>query len=187
MSSDSDSNDVQLLDHSYDGIQEYDNPLPSWWLTTFLATIIFSFNYFIHYTFVEGNTQADELQAEMQALPKVSAEQNWNEEDLKAQMALQESLQNGKAVFGAKCSMCHGPEGQGTIGPNLTDNFWLYGQGTRADLMSIIHKGVTDKGMPAWSEMISEKEIVQVAGFVYSLRGTSPQNPKAAQGAEVKE
>ena len=102
-------------------------------------------------------------------------------------MADPETMANGKAVFGSKCSACHGVEAQGLIGPNLTDKFWLHGKGHRADLMQIITKGVTDKGMPAWGDMIPEKDIVAVAGFIYSLRGSQPPNPKAPQGEEITE
>lgn len=187
MSSDQkDSGTDVVMDHAYDGIQEYDNPLPTWWLVTFFATIIFSFNYFIHNTFADAPTQSQELQAEMEALPKAT-EQEWNENDLLAIMTSPENQAAGKAAYTAKCSSCHGAEGQGMIGPNLTDSHWLHGQGKRADLVKIINKGVPEKGMPAWADMMAENEIIAVAGFIFSLRGSKPANAKAPQGVEVKE
>ncbi len=177
--------DPELLDHDYDGIQEYDNPLPNWWLMTFFGTIIFAFIYYVHYTFGGGPNLREELEVAMKDLPKAS-EKVFSDEELKGKMDNPEIIAKGKAVFAGKCAACHGAEGQGIIGPNLTDNFWLHG-GHRADIVKTITKGVTEKGMPSWEGMISDDEIIQVAGFVYSLKGTHPANPKAPQGEEVKE
>lgn len=177
--------EAELLDHDYDGIQEYDNPLPNWWLTTFFGTIIFAFIYYLHYTFGGGPTLTQELETAMKDMPKAT-EKVWDEGDLQSKMT-PEAVAKGKAVFAAKCAACHGPEGQGVIGPNLTDKFWIHGKGHRSDIIQTITKGVTEKGMPSWSGMISDDEIMQVAGFVYFLRNTHPANPKAPQGEEAKE
>ena len=185
MENDSNQNG-ELMDHQYDGIQEYDNPLPNWWLVTLFATIIFAFVYYIHYTFGGGLTQAQELEIEMNALPKVSMAQ-WKETDLQDQMAVAGIVDGGKEIFAGKCASCHGPEGQGLIGPNLTDKAWLHGKGSRADLMKVISEGVLEKGMPAWGTMISDKDVLKVAAYVHSLKGTNPSNPKPPQGTEVSE
>jgi cytochrome c oxidase cbb3-type subunit 3 len=179
------SQEPKLLDHNYDGIQEFDNLLPNWWLMTFLGTIIFGFIYFIHYNFGGAQTQVQELHADLDALPKAT-EKVFDEATLAAQVDQPESLKKGAAVFASKCSACHGPQGQGIIGPNLTDNYWLHGKGLRKDIAQTVTKGVLDKGMPSWSGLISDDEILQVVGYVYSLRGTHPQNPKPPQGEEVK-
>lgn len=176
--------DVELMDHEYDGIREYDNPLPSWWLMTFLGAIIFSFNYFIHYTWGGGQTQDQELAMHLEALPK-ALEKIWNENELVGKIDGNEMVMNGKMVFDSKCAACHGQEGQGVIGPNLTDRFWLHGQGQRKDIIHIIAKGVVEKGMPAWDGMISENEMLAVTGYVFSLKGKSPSNPKEPQGQEI--
>jgi len=176
---------IQDTGHEYDGIREYDNPLPNWWLVTLFATIIFAFIYYIHYTFGGGLTQAQELEIAMQALPKVTMA-SWSESDLETKMAAGGAVENGHAVFSAKCAACHGPDGGGLIGPNLTDKFWLHGKGTRADIVKVISEGVLEKGMPSWSTMISEGDILNVAGYVYSIRGSKPTNPKEPQGQEVQ-
>ncbi|MEZ0391772.1 MAG: cbb3-type cytochrome c oxidase N-terminal domain-containing protein [Pseudobdellovibrionaceae bacterium] len=178
--------EAELLDHSYDGIQEYDNPLPNWWLMTFFGTIIFSFIYFIHYQFGGGQNQIQELEVSMKELPK-AAEKIWSEQELQAQSEGHERLEEGKRVFAAKCAACHAAEGQGMIGPNLTDKFWLHGKGHRADLIKVISKGVTEKGMPAWEGLVNEKEMLGLVGYVYSLRKTKPAQAKAPQGVEVTE
>ena len=178
------SDNDKILDHDYDGIQEFDNPLPNWWLTTFFGTIIFAFLYYIHYTFGGGLTLQEELKVAMASLPK-SEDQALSESELKTKMSSPGTLESGKAVFVARCVACHGTEGEGGIGPNLTDEYWIHGQGTRADIVNVVQKGVPDKGMPTWSSMISSDEIIQVSAYVYSLKGTNPKNPKAPQGEKV--
>lgn len=182
----SSENENQPLDHEYDGIQECDNPLPMWWLSIFVGTIIFAFFYWFHYTYGGGENLKQELEQEMARLPKTT-EKVFAEGALQSQMENPESLALGRSVFAAKCAVCHGAEGQGLIGPNLTDSHWINGHGKRVDLVQVINKGVLEKGMPAWSDMMSEKEVIAVAGFVYSLRTTHPANGKAPEGTEVKE
>lgn len=178
------SKDPLLLEHEYDGIQELDNPLPNWWLVTFLGAIIFSFIYWLHYTFGGGATLQDELKIALAELPKAT-EIKMTDRELEMKINEPGALQNGKAIFNSKCAACHGMEGQGVIGPNLTDNFWINGNGHRADIVTIISKGVIEKGMPSWESQISQDELIQVAGFTYSLRKTKPANPKNPQGTEV--
>ena len=184
MSDDIKSQEPKPMDHEYDGIQEFDNPLPNWWLMTFFGTIIFGFIYFIHYTYGGAQTQAQELQADLDALPKAT-EKVWDETELAAKVDQPDSLKQGSAVFVSKCSACHGAQGQGVIGPNLTDKFWIHGTGQRKDIAQVVTKGVLDKGMPSWSGLISDDEILSVVGYVYSLRGTNPANAKPPQGQEV--
>lgn len=181
----SNDKDPLLLEHDYDGIQELDNPLPNWWLVTFLGAVIFSFIYWLHYTFGGGASLQEELKMAMNELPKTS-EIQLNDQELELKFKEVGVLQKGKAVFASKCAACHGIEGQGVIGPNLTDQFWIHGKGLPAEITMLIAKGIIDKGMPSWTGQISEDELVHVAGFVYSLRGTKPTNPKAPQGMEVK-
>ncbi len=175
----------KLTDHNYDGIQEYDNPLPNWWVMIFAGTVIFSFIYFIHYTVGGGATQNQELATDLSLLPK-SVDKEWNESELMGKIDQPESVKTGMSVFQSKCNACHGLEGQGVIGPNLTDRFWLYGKGLRKDIIQAIAKGVLEKGMPAWAESLSENELLAVTGYVYSLKDSKPDNPKEPQGQEVQ-
>jgi cytochrome c oxidase cbb3-type subunit 3 len=170
--------------HSYDGIEEHDNPLPLWWLVTFFATIIFAFLYFIHYSTGAGPNLAQELEIDMKALP-AATEKIWTEAELEGPFGDKEKIMKGQAVFSAKCVACHGEHAQGIIGPNLTDNFWLHG-GHKTDIVNVIKKGVTEKGMPTWGGVISDDETIQVAAYIFSLKGSNPPNPKPPQGEEVK-
>ncbi len=171
--------------HNYDGIVELDNPLPNWWLAIFQATIIFAFIYSIHYMTGSGPTLSQEFESDMKSLPQVT-EKVWTEEELIPPFNSADKIASGKAVFAGKCAACHGNEGQGVIGPNLADKYWIHGQGHRTEIIQVIKKGVIANGMPGWGDVLSESELVDVAAYAYSLRATNPANPKAPQGTEIK-
>lgn len=172
-----------LTDHDYDGIKEHDNPLPGWWLFTFFATIIFGFHYWLYFTFGGAPTQIEEANKDMaeyrqmqkKAEPPAGEPLNAGQADAQA----------AKAIFSAKCAVCHGPELQGSIGPNLTDQYWIHGQGKPEDILTVIRAGVPDKGMPAWEGQLSGEELKQVALYVASAKGSNPPNPKPPQGNKV--
>jgi cytochrome c oxidase cbb3-type subunit 3 len=106
-------------------------------------------------------------------------------EDLLAKfVVLNENVEKGKKTYLEKCMPCHGDQGQGIIGPNLTDDFWIHG-GKLMDIRQVILKGVLDKGMVPWEAVLKENEVQELVAFIYSLRGTNPANPKAAEGVEV--
>ena len=94
-------------------------------------------------------------------------------------------LAAGKKIFETNCFACHGMSGQGIVGPNLTDEFWLHG-GSFEDVFKTIKDGWPDKGMKSWKEDYSSSQIAQVASYVKSLGGTHPTNPKLPQGALYK-
>jgi cytochrome c oxidase cbb3-type subunit 3 len=168
--------------HVYDDIVEHDNPLPNWWLVTFYGTIIFAFLYYIHYTFGGGPTLQQELVEKMKTIPTQSAS-SFNEGDLEKKFAAIASLDQGSVIFTAKCAACHGQKGEGLIGPNLTDKFWIHG-GMRADIVKVINEGVLDKGMPAWAASLKEEEIFAVSKFIFEMRN-SPIKGKEPQGVEI--
>jgi cytochrome c oxidase cbb3-type subunit 3 len=181
--------DPLLTKHEYDGIRELDNPLPSWWLGTFFVTIIFSFLYFIHLHLTPDNLIEDEYAAAVKAQAELQTSNPVAAPDEKALAAAANSpheVAEGKAHFQALCVACHGANGQGGIGPNLTDRFWLHGQGQLSDLAKIIGGGVLEKGMPAWGQVLKADEVIEVAAFVRTLQGTNPAGAKAPQGTEIK-
>jgi cytochrome c oxidase cbb3-type subunit 3 len=96
-----------------------------------------------------------------------------------------EAIGRGKVVFGEKCAVCHGAEGQGMIGPNLVDKYWIHG-GDLLAIRKVIAKGVVEKGMLAWESMLPSADIDKVSAYVYSIRGTTPPNPKAPQGDPIE-
>lgn len=196
MSSDDNNNSDEkkygkvIPNHSYDGIQELDNPLPGWWLATFYITIVFAALYIGYYWFAGGPTLTEEFDQakKVRDTQMLATGQNKgpSDDELKAALASPKIVEKGKEDFTAKCASCHGDKGQGGIGPNLTDKFWIHG-GKLADIAKTITDGVADKGMPPWGAMLSKAEIIELSAFVKSIGGTNPPNPKAPQGVEAKE
>lgn len=187
---DEDKKDQLLENHEYDGIQELDNPLPMWWLSTFFATIIFGFIYFLHIHLTPDHQIEDEYklavaeqEKKMKAAPAANA---LDTETLTAAASSSEEIEKGKVKFQALCSSCHGDKGQGGIGPNLTDAYWLHGSGDLAGIAKVISTGVLEKGMPAWSQVLKLDEVSQVTAFIKSIQGTHPPGAKAPQGVEIK-
>lgn len=187
------SNKDNLTDHDYDGIQEYDNNLPAWWLATFIGTIIFGFVYWIHYEFGGGPDLQAEYKAEMEQLHEKGegesgghkAVASASEEELLKLMATPDVVAKGKLSFKEKCASCHGEELQGIIGPNLVDEYWIHGNGKLSQIQTTVTQGVPEKGMPSWGAMLKEDEIESIVAYIGSQRGTKPANPKAPQGEKV--
>ena len=178
--------DKNLMDdHEYDGIKELDNPLPKWWLFTFYIMVVYSAFYIPYYHFFGGQNPIDEYRsdvAKIEELKKSQPAPAQDEQKLAAVVSDTEVLAKGKAVYGGKCAACHGNEGQGVIGPNLSDNYWLHGDGKLPTIAKVVSEGVAAKGMPPWGPVLTPDELTQVTVFVASLKGTNPANPKAPQG-----
>jgi cytochrome c oxidase cbb3-type subunit III len=182
--------DERLLDHDYDGIREYDNPLPSWWSIVFGASIAFAFLYFAYYNIASwGHSPADSYRialAGWQASYKGSSGgggPNVTEELLAASSENPTVVERGAEVFAARCVGCHGANASGQIGPNLTDLYQLHGT-SRMDLYQTIQGGTPGTAMIAWGPMLKATEVVAVATFVSSLRGKNLTG-KEPQGKPV--
>lgn len=176
----------ELLDHDYDGIQELDNPLPGWWLVTFWGAIVFSFFYFAFYQLGGGPTLDDELKKDLAAIQaqfesSTKDRQGFDWEKLKADATV---VAAGKVQYDGKCSACHGQRGEGLIGPNLTDEYWIHG-GSAESIHKVIMKGALEKGMPAWEAQMKTEETDAVTAYVLTLKGTNPPNPKPPQGEKA--
>jgi cytochrome c oxidase cbb3-type subunit III len=155
--------------HEYDGILEADNRLPLWWLWTFYGAIIFAVGYWFYYEEFKagpGLTQAYYAERAAEA-EKTGAEPT--EADLTALVGTP-ALDQGKQLFANNCAACHEAQGQGKIGPNLTDGNWLHG-GAPVDIFKTIRNGFAAKGMPAWGPTLGRLGVTQVTAFVLSLRG----------------
>jgi cytochrome c oxidase cbb3-type subunit 3 len=188
---DIDPDQDKLLQHEYDGIREYDNPLPGWWKNVWILTILFSVGYFVHYHLTGNGTSVEEgyvlemseaREARAKALmgSKVTAE---GLEKLKADPAL---MGDAARLFTERCASCHGDRGQGLIGPNLTDEYWLHGSGSLMDIYNIVDQGVPDKGMPAWGPQLKPAEVQKLAALIGSWRALDLPG-KAPQGVRVSE
>jgi len=177
------------LGHDYDGIRELDNRLPPWWLYGFYCTILFAGVYLWRYHI----SHTAPLPAEEYRIAVQNAEVRKAEYLKKAANNVDEStvklltspgdLAAGKTVFETTCFACHGKQGEGGVGPNLTDEYWLHG-GSVSDVFKTIKYGWPEKGMKSWKDDYSPSQIAQIASYVESLVGTHPENPKPPQGVK---
>lgn len=180
-----------VMDHEFDGISELDNPVPIWFNGLFYATVAFAVVYLsVYHVFGWGPNQDEEYVREMAAAEKAKQEYlaqaaNLVDENTVTIDASVQTLNAGKATFITSCAVCHGQLGEGGIGPNLTDQFWLHG-GELADIFKVVKYGVLDKGMVPWEQSLTPAQIAEVSNYVLSLRGTTPPNPKEPQGMEVE-
>jgi cytochrome c oxidase cbb3-type subunit 3 len=176
----------RLLDHNYDGIQEYDNPLPRWWLALFWVTIVFAAVYSLYYHFGPGLLSREAYDKDMIAYYEMQANQalaqgEIDEQTLAGAMGNDAMMAGARQLFIAKCAQCHGTLGEGGIGPNLTDQYWLHGN-RLVDIYRTVSEGVPTKGMLSWKKQLRPAELLSLAAYVGTLRGTSPPNSKAPQG-----
>ena len=162
-----------LLEHEYDGIQELDNNLPPWWVWGFYATIVFSFIYFLNYHILGvSDLQIKAYDKDVKVAQKeITAYLNkmaMNVDESNATLLRESSdLSTGASLFAANCVACHKSNGEGEIGPNLTDKTWIYGYDIK-DVFKTIKYGTTN-GMPEHSSKFNPVQIQQVASFVLSL------------------
>lgn len=175
-----------LLDHNYDGIQELDNALPPWWKYGFYITVVVAVIYMFNFHVMgNGKNPSQEYVAEMEKakieLEIFEANNKDKVDEKNVPMADAAGLAEAKEYFIAKCKVCHGEKGEGLVGPNLTDDYWLH-KGSLNDIYNTIKIGYADKGMQSWANDFTPKQISFLASYVKSLHGTNPPNPKAPQG-----
>lgn len=181
----------KLMDHEYDGIREYDNPLPSWWSGIFILSIVFAVGYWIYFHMGgPGLSEIEEYEAEVKVVAalkaKAAAKAGPVSNDVLAALTQDSAaMEQAKAIFATRCLACHGPQGQGLVGPNLTDDFQVHGS-TRADIYVTIRDGVPAKGMQAWGKLLKPDELKQIAAYIGTLRGTNVAGGKKAEGEKVQ-
>lgn len=177
----------KLLEHSYDGIQEYDNPMPRWWVTTFWITIAFAIVYYINpFNIGHGRGWTADYETDMAAF-RAAHPSNTGGGDptqLLAAAKRPSEVAQGRILYAGKCAACHAADGGGNIGPNLADDAWLHG-GTIDAIYVTVNNGVLAKGMPAWGKLLKPDELQEVVVYVWSLHGTTPAKPKEPQGVVV--
>jgi len=174
-----------LLDHNYDGIKELNNDLPPWWKYSFIISIFWAIGYLSYYHVMGGPSSKDEYDTAMkQAKEQQEAFARANAgkvDENSVTLADAAGIADGKEIFTTSCSPCHGKNGEGVVGPNLTDDYWLHGGGIK-DIFKTIKFGWPAKGMKSWQADLSPVQIRNVASYIKSIHGTNPPNAKAPQG-----
>jgi cytochrome c oxidase cbb3-type subunit 3 len=172
--------------HDYDGIRELDNVTPPWFVVAFIGTILFAAVYLYRYHIAySAPSQIKEYEISMkeaasQKMESLKHQANLIDENT-VTLLKEGQYEEGKTIFKTACAVCHGNNGQGLVGPNMTDDYWIHG-GSVKNIFTTIKYGVLDKGMKSWKDDYSPKQIAQLTSYIKSLRGTNPPDPKAPQG-----
>ena len=182
-----DPNRDRLLDHEADGIREFDNALPRWWLYGFYLTIAFAAVYVLNYHVLAAPLfgrpgMVAEYEAEVEAAPRVTAAPAAGPAVALVALRDEPSLAQGRSIFEGPdnvCSSCHRADLGGTIGPNLTDEYWLHGCSLQ-QIVTSIRTGFPMKGMMPFGtgKPLTDTQVLQVASYVMARRGSSPADPK---------
>jgi cytochrome c oxidase cbb3-type subunit III len=175
----------KLLDHDADGIREFDNDLPLWWLFGFIFTVAFSAVYLVQYHLAYGPSSRDEYEAEVAYHNKAKEPAGGAPQQAAELKPLtdEKDLMAGKAIFEGStnmCATCHRQDLGGMVGPNLADEFWIHG-GDFKSVVQSIKTGYPDKGMMPYGSgaKLSDAQVVQLASYIKSRFGSNPPNPKA--------
>lgn len=176
------------INHEYDGIKELDNPIPAWFNALFYSTVVFGVVYLlVYHVFSWGLNQDQEYQREMALAERAKQEYLAQAANLidESTVEIDATLAPaGKAIYAANCAVCHGNAGEGGIGPNLVDEYWLHG-GDIKDIFAVVKYGVPEKGMVPWEQTLTPGQIAEVSNYIVTMIGTNPPNAKEPQGTQV--
>jgi len=178
--------------HEFDGIKELDNVTPPWFTVGFIGTIIFAFAYmWVYHVSKSAPLQVEEYEIEVAiAEAKIAAylatQVDLIDENNVTLLTDDASIASGKKTFDANCVACHRADGGGSVGSNLTDEYWIHG-GSVNDVFYTIKYGVIEKGMIPWKDELSAKQIAEVVAYIHTLQGTNPPNAKAPEGEKYIE
>lgn len=173
--------------HAYDGIRELDNRLPPWWVNMFILTVTWAVGYMYYYHWGgNGPSSSEEYKMEVETAKKeiaVALAGKANDVDESSVVALTDAsaIGEGELIYKNVCAACHGQLGEGTVGPNLTDDNWLHGGGIK-NIFKTVKYGVPEKGMISWQSQLKPSDMQKVSSYILTLKGTNPPNPKAPQG-----
>ena len=180
--------------HVYDGIEELDNLLPKWWVILFYLAIAFGPVYMVYYHVIRPDklpaaaheqqmVRINKARAHREAAAALSSTGDNKIPEPSTDAAV---LAKGEKLFMTNCFACHAMDGGGTVGPNLTDDYWLHGA-SFVDNLTTVKEGVIEKGMIPWKTMLKPTEIEAVTSYIWTFRGKTSAAPKAPEGKKVDE
>jgi cytochrome c oxidase cbb3-type subunit 3 len=174
-----------VMDHEYDGIQEFDNRLPNWWLWIMYGTLIFGLAYWIFFhTLGVGELPYDKFAREMQVAQEAQLARAMAagiDNDYFVMMSQSEAkVAEGREIFVKYCVQCHLDDGRGSVGPNLTDGFWVHGC-EPMQILKTLNEGVAAKGMPAWQNQLGPSRVHAVLAYTLTIKNTNVSG-KAPEG-----
>lgn len=176
-----------IMEHTYDGIAELDNPTPPWFMYLFYSTIVIAVVYLFTFHVVgNGKIMTTEYAEEITVAEKANELYmkkfaNAVNENNVIVLTDAKSIEDGGKIYAKNCVACHGDKGQGGVGPNLTDEFWLHGGATK-NIFHTLTEGVPEKGMISWKKTLNPIQIQHLVSFLSRFQGTNPENGKAPQG-----
>jgi len=174
-----------IKEHEFDGIQEFDNRLPNWWLWTLYGAIVFALVYWIvFHTLGVGRTPIDNFNADMLAAQEAQLERAAAlglDNDMFVMMAgMDAKVAEGREVWVKHCVACHLDDGRGSVGPNMTDEYWVHGC-EPMQMYETITNGVAAKGMPAWMNQLGPSRVQAAVAYILTIRDTNIEG-KAPEG-----
>ncbi|MEM1112702.1 MAG: cytochrome-c oxidase, cbb3-type subunit III [Pseudomonadota bacterium] len=181
--------DDRTTGHVYDGIEEFENPLPAWWFYMFVITIVWGIGYLAMYPGMGnfpgllGWTQVQQHEREVaKADERYSAMRDrylaLSVEEIATDPAVRKM---GMRIFGNNCAQCHGADAKGSYGfPNLTDGDWIYGGSADAIKTTLVQGRMA--AMPAWGDILGDKGIAEVTAYMLELNGRDRDDAMAAAG-----
>lgn len=184
-----------LIQHSYDGIQEFDNPLPSWWKWMFVGSIVYSMLYALFFHIgAPGRSIVDQYDAALAANTRLQFSEVGDLQPTADNILLYSSalvgsrkswLSVGQTLYKTNCVSCHGRDGEGKVGPNLADDYYKNVHKVE-DIARVISQGAGNGAMPAWGTRLLPNEIILVSAYVASLRGSPKgEGGKPPEGSEI--
>ena len=174
-----------VMDHEFDGIQEFDNRLPNWWLWIMWGSMVFALLYWVFFhTLGVGVLPVERFEMEMQVAQEIqiarALEAGIDNEFFVMMSQNEEKVADGREIFVKHCVACHLDQGQGSVGPNLTDGYWVHGC-EPMQMLKTINDGVAAKGMPAWMNQLGPTRVNAVLAYILTIKDTEVTG-KAPEG-----
>jgi len=174
-----------VMDHEFDGIQEFDNRLPNWWLWLMWGSMVFALIYWVFFhTLGVGVLPVERFEMEMQVAQEAqiarALEAGIDNEFFVMMSQNEEKVADGREIFVKHCVACHLDQGQGSVGPNLTDGYWVHGC-EPMQMLKTINDGVAAKGMPAWMNQLGPTRVNAVLAYILTIKDTEVTG-KAPEG-----